>query len=87
MSMFVKRDLYNRYKDKVWHLTNAKQRYEPGMEHRGLSDKEIAAQLGLSIEKVTEIRCIAEIEMISLEKYLDAEDIKEKRYRRAPGKK
>ena len=53
MSMFGKRDLYNRYKDKVWHLTNAKQRYEPGMEHRGLSDKEIAAQLGLSIEKVT----------------------------------
>jgi DNA-directed RNA polymerase sigma subunit (sigma70/sigma32) len=79
--------MYNRYKDKVWELTNAKQRYEPGKAHRGLSDKEIAERLKLTIEEVTEIRCIAENEMISLENYLEAEKVKEKRYIRPPGKK
>ena len=86
MPRFVNPDLYNRYKDKVWKLTNAQQRYEPGKAHRGLSDAEIAGRLGLKAEEVTEIRCIIENEMIPLDKYLDAEDIKEQRYKRAPGK-
>jgi DNA-directed RNA polymerase sigma subunit (sigma70/sigma32) len=86
MPGFVNPELYNRYKDEVWKLTNAKQRYEPGKAHRGLSDAEIAAQLGLNVDEVTEIRCIVENEMISLENYLDAEDIKEQRFKRAPGK-
>lgn len=86
MPGFVNPDLYNRYKDEVWKLTNAKQRYEPGKVHRGLSDEEIAEQLELNVEEVTEIRCIVENEMISLEKYLDAEGTKEQRYKRAPGK-
>jgi DNA-directed RNA polymerase sigma subunit (sigma70/sigma32) len=79
-------DLYNRYKDEIWKLTNAKQRFEPQISHRGLTDREIASQLGLTVAEVTEIRCIAENEMISLEKYLDADDTKEQRYKRAPGK-
>jgi DNA-directed RNA polymerase sigma subunit (sigma70/sigma32) len=87
MPRFVNKDLYNRYKDEVWKLTNAKQRYEPGKAQRGLSDKEIAERLKLTIEEVTEIRCIAENEMIPLENYLEAEEVKEKRYRRPPGKK
>ena len=86
MPKFVTPDLYNRYKDEVWKLTNAQQRYEPGKAHRGLSDEEIAERLGLKAEEVREIRCIAENEMISLEKYLDADDIKEQRFKRAPGK-
>ena len=86
MPKFVNQDLYNRYKDEVWKLSNARQRYEPGKAHRGLSDREIAEQLGLKVAEVTEIRCIAENEMISLEKYLDAEGTKEQRYKRAPGK-
>jgi DNA-directed RNA polymerase sigma subunit (sigma70/sigma32) len=79
-------DLYNRYKDEIWKLTNAKQRFEPQISHRGLTDREIASQLGLTVAEVTEIRCIAENEMISPEKYLDADDTKEQRYKRAPGK-
>jgi len=79
-------DLYHRYKDQVWKLTNARQRHEPGKAHRGLTDEEIAKRLKLTVAEVTEIRCIAEIEMSSLGKYLDAEDTKEKRYKRAPGK-
>lgn len=86
MPRFVNMNLYNRYKEEVWKLTNAHQRYEPGKAHRGLSDREIAERLGLSVADVTEIRCIAENEMTPLEKYLDAEDIKEQRYKRAPGK-
>ena len=86
MPRFVNMDLYNRYKDEIWKLTNAKQRFEPQISHRGLTDREIASQLGLTVAEVAEIRCIAENEMISLEKYLDADDTKEQRYKRAPGK-
>jgi hypothetical protein len=87
MPRFIRTDLYNRYKDEVWKLTNARQRYEPGKARRGLSDKEIAARLKLTVQEVTEIRCVAENEMIPLENYLDAEDIKEGRYRRLPSQK
>ncbi len=86
MPRFVNMDLYNRYKDEIWKLTNAKQRFEPQISHRGLTDREIASQLGLTVAEVTEIRCIAENEMVSLEKYLDADDTKEQRYKRTPGK-
>lgn len=87
MPRFVNMDLYHRYKVMVWKLTNARQRHEPGKAHRGLTDREIAGRLKLTVAEVTEIRCIVEIEMIALEKYLDAEDSKEKRYKRAAGKK
>ena len=87
MPRFVSMDLYNRYKDEVWNMTNAKQRLEPGGAHRGLTDKEMASRLGLTVEEVIEIRCIAENEKIRLEAYLDAEDTKEKRFKRPPGKR
>lgn len=86
MPRFVSMELYNRYKEDVWKLTNAKQRFEPGKPHRGLTDKEMALRLGLSIEEVIEIRCIAENEKISLQAHLDAEDIKEKRFKRPADK-
>jgi len=87
MPRFVSMDLYHRYKEDVWKLTNAKQRFEPGKAHRGLTDKEIASRLGLTVEAVIEIRCIAENDKISLEAHLDADDTKEKRFSRPPGKK
>ena len=86
MPRIVNIDLYNRYKDEILKLTNARQRFEPNASLRGLTDREIASRLGLNAADVTEIRCIAEIEMISLKKYLDADDIKEQRFKRAPGK-
>ncbi len=86
MPRFISMDMYHRYKDKVWKLTNAMQRYAPGKTHRGLSDTEIAERLSLTVEQVVEIRCIAENDLISLNSYLDADDVKEKRYIRAPGK-
>ncbi len=87
MPRFVSMNLYERYRDAVWGLTNVRQRYEPGRKHRGLTDEEIASKLGLTVEDVTEIRCIAEIEKTPLETYLDAEHIKEERFKRPPGKK
>ena len=87
MPRFVSMDLYERYKEEVWKMTNAKQRLESGKKHRGLTDKEIASKLGLTVEEVIEIRCIAESEKIPLEAYLNADDTKEKRFRRQPGKK
>jgi len=87
MPKFVSMDLYDRYKDEAWNLTNAKQRLEPGKKNRGLTDKEIASTLGLTVEEVIEIRCIAETEKTPLEAYLDAEDTKEKRFKRPPLKK
>ena len=87
MPRFVSMSLYERYRDAVWDLTNARQRYEPGIKHRGLTDEEIASKLGLTKEDATEIRCIAENEKIPLEAYLDAEGIKEERFKRLPGKK
>jgi len=86
MPRFVSMDLYNRYKEEVWKLTNARQRLEPGKANRGLTDKEIASRLGLTVEEVMEIRCIAENDNISLETHLDADDTKEKRFSRPPGK-
>jgi hypothetical protein len=87
MPRFVSMDVYERYKEEVWNLTNAKQRMEPGKKNRGLTDKEIASTLGFTVEEAIEIRCIAENEKIPLEAYLDAEDTKEKRFKRPPGKK
>ena len=86
MPSFISTDIYERYKDKVWNLTNAKQRLEPGKKNRGLTDKEIALKLGLTVEEVIEIRCIAEAERLPLEAYLDADDTKEKRFKRPPKK-
>lgn len=80
MPRFVSMELYHQYKEKVWSLTNARQRLEPGKALRGLTDREIASQLGLAVEDIIEIRCIAENEMIPLEAYLDADKIKEERF-------
>jgi hypothetical protein len=41
----------------------------------------------LTVEEVIEIRCIAENEKIPLEAYLNADDTKEKRFKRPPKKK
>ena len=86
MPRFVSMELYDRHKETVWKWTNARQRLELGKAHRGLTDKEIASRLGLTVEEIIEIRCIAENEMIPLESYLEADDIKENRFKRVPSK-
>lgn len=74
-------ELYERYKTQVWEWTNRLQRLVPGERHRGLTDREIAQRLGLSVHEVIEIRAIAERDLIPLEAYLEAEDTKEERFK------
>lgn len=86
MPRFLSMELYDRHKEKVWKWTNARQRLELGKDHRGLTDKEMASRLELTVEEIIEIRCIAENEMIPLASYLEADDIKEKRFNRVPSR-
>jgi len=81
MSRIVISDLYQRYGDQVWELTNWRQRWEPDGVQRGLTDAEIAERLGLSTAEVVEIRCVAETDRIPLDDYLGAEEVKERRFR------
>jgi len=81
MPTTISPELYRRYRDQVWELTNWRQRWEPDRVHRGLTDEEIASRLGLSAAEVVEIRCVAEAEKISLNDYLTAEEGKERRFR------
>ncbi len=76
----ISADLYNRYRDLVLPLTNATQRYEPGMPHRGLTDAEIAAELGVTEAVAREIRCVAELESVDIACYFEADGWKEARF-------
>ena len=86
MAHYVSPKLYNKYKEQVLEMSPAIQHYE-GMvavrEHHGLSDQEIADRLGLAAEDVTEIRCIAEIDLLPADSWLKAASWKCKRTRRA----
>jgi len=90
MSFFISMDIYHRHKEQVWELTNARQRMGAGGPNESLTDKEIAERLGITVEEVVEIRCIAENEMIPLHEYMGAEAIKEQRFKsikKKPGKR
>ncbi|MEC8922177.1 MAG: hypothetical protein VX558_06045 [Actinomycetota bacterium] len=68
-------DLYDRYRSEVLALTNSYQvdinEFLPddGTRKRGLSDTEIADQLGLDVRDVTEIRVVAEHDEYPIEEY------------------
>ena len=74
-------ELYQQHKDKVLALTNARQRYEPGKHLRGLTDAEIGATLGITAAEATEIRCIAELDLIDSQRFFEADDWKQDRFR------
>lgn len=76
-------DLYRKHRDAVLSLTNAKQRYEPGRNLRGLTDAEIAEKLGITPEEATEIRCIAELEAADAECFFEADAWKELAFEKA----
>ena len=82
--MTVSPERYRRFKDEVRQWTNRKQRLAASKQTGGLTDAEIAERLQLSVQEVTEIRCILEIEELSLEELEKAEEIKETRFRNPP---
>ena len=63
----ISRELYDHYKHQVMELGLAVQTYEGDRlirDNSCLSDGEIAKRLGLTREQVTDIRCIAEVDLI-----------------------
>jgi len=65
-------EVYRRHRDAVLRLSNSFQT----IGRRGLSDREIAEQLGLDERTVTEIRCVAERDCYSLDEWEKAIEFK-----------
>lgn len=90
MAKHVSPELYNRYKYQVLEMSPAIQYYE-GMvakrESSCLSDQEIAERLGLDVEDVTEIRCIAEVDLLPADAWLQSANWKRQIVRKSFGKR
>ncbi len=88
MSKYVSPELYNKYKHQVLEMSPAIQCYEGTTLVRKsscLTDREIAERLGLDVEDVTEIRCIAEIDLLPADTWLKSEREKQEKIRRSFG--
>lgn len=80
MPLLISLKLYRRFKDRIMSYTNSRQKYEPGRRSRGLSDVEIAEKLGIRGEEVTEIRCIAELDVIETSRFFEADGWKQEHF-------
>ena len=79
MAKYVSHELYNKYKHQVLEMGLAIQYYEGTTavrESSSLSDQEIADRLGLDVEDVTEIRCIAEIDLLPADAWITSDNWK-----------
>ena len=77
MVRFISSELYHKYKHQVLELSPAIQYYEGIALKRGstcLTDQEIADRLNLDVDEVTEIRCIAEIDLLPADAWFKAHD-------------
>jgi ribosome-binding protein aMBF1 (putative translation factor) len=80
---FVDPDTYKKYKDEILELSHAVQvnfqeQLPPEKRQPGLSDKQIAEKLGLELQVVREIRCVAERDKYPLDEFEEAIRFKEK---------
>jgi len=88
MSKYVSPELYHKYKHQVLEMSPAIQYYEGTTLRREsscLTDQEIADRLGLDVDEVTEIRCIAEIDLLPADTWLKSENRQRERAQRAFG--
>lgn len=86
MSKYVSPELYHKYKHQVLEMSPAIQYYEGTTMQREsscLTDQEIAERLGLDVEDVTEIRCIAEIDLLPADAWLKSENWKREKAQRS----
>ena len=77
MAKYVSPELYHKYKHQVLEMSPAIQYYEGTTllrESSCLSDQEIADKLGLDVDDVTEIRCIAELDLLPDDAWLKSEN-------------
>ncbi len=88
MARYISPEFYHKYKHQVLEMSPAIQYYEGTTLRREsscLSDQEIADRLGLDVDEVTEIRCIAEIDLLPADTWLKSEDWKREKARRSFG--
>jgi len=79
MSKYVSPELYHKYKHKILEMSPAIQYYEGTRMKREsscLSDQEIADKLGLDVDDVTEIRCIAEMDLLPADVWIQSDNWK-----------
>ncbi|MBI4319818.1 MAG: hypothetical protein HY675_15115 [Chloroflexi bacterium] len=85
MGRYISPELYDKFKHQVLELSLAIQQYA-GLaqvrESHSLTDGEIAERLGLSREQVTEIRSIAEIDLLPVDEWWKADRFKSARTKR-----
>jgi len=90
MPKYVSPELYNKYKNKILEMSPAIQYYEGTKVQRessSLTDQEIADRLGLDVEDVTEIRCIAELELLPADAWVQSANWKREKTRKALGRR
>ena len=90
MYKYVSPEMYHKYKQQVLEMSPAIQYYEGTTlirESSTLTDQEIADRLGLDVDEVTEIRCIAEIDHLPADSWLKAAEWKREKAQKAFGKK
>jgi ribosome-binding protein aMBF1 (putative translation factor) len=80
---FVDPETYNKYKDEILELSHAVQvnfqeHLPTDKRQPGLSDQQIAEKLGLELQVVREIRCVAERDKYPLDEFEEAIRFKEK---------
>ncbi len=82
-SFFIDPETYQRYKDEVLRLSNSfqvnvQEHLPPGERQRGLSDREIAEELGLEERVVREVRVVAERDFYDLDEWEKAIEFKDR---------
>ncbi|MBI4284811.1 MAG: hypothetical protein HY670_02790 [Chloroflexi bacterium] len=88
MYEYVSPELYEKYKHQVLEMSLAIQYYDGTKavrETSSLSDQEIADRLGLDVEDVTEIRCIAELDLLPPDAWMKSARWKWEKVRKAAG--
>jgi len=89
MSKYVLPGLYHKYKHQILEMSPAIQYYEGTRlkrESSCLSDQEIADKLGLDVDDVTEIRCIAEIDLLPADIWIQSDNWKREKVRKSFGR-
>ena len=90
MAKYVSPELYNKYKHQNLEMSPAIQYYEGTIAKREsscLTDQEIADRLGLDVEDVTEIRCIAEIDLLPAHAWIQSANWKREKALKSFGRK
>jgi len=86
----VSPELYDKYKAKILEMSAAIQCYDGTSVRReasSLTDREIAERLNLDVEDVTEIRCIAELDLLPADAWIESANWKREKTRKALGRR